>query len=705
MKTIHDFLPISKEDLLDREWYYYDFLLITGDAYVDHPSFGTAIISRVLEDLGFRVAILAQPDWKNLDSFTALGKPRYGVLVNGGNIDSMVAHYTAARKRRHDDAYSPGRKAGLRPDRATIVYSNKVREVWGDIPLIIGGLEASLRRFAHYDYWEDKVRRSILLDAQADLLIYGMGERAVADIAKALAAGTPVREITDVKGTCFLAKDPAACHYPSLTVASYEAVCQSKKAYAEANLVEYDEHDPIRGKAVIQPHGDRYLIANPPAMPLTTAELDHVAELPYMREPHPVYDSMGGVPAIEEVRFSVTHNRGCFGACKFCSLAFHQGRMITSRSHESVIREVTALTKHPGFKGYIHDVGGPTANMWQAHCALDDATSAKAEPGARPSSRCRRSSCCYPTVCKSFITPQMQHVGLLREVAALPGVRQVRVASGVRADLALNDPEALAAYTGEFTGGQLKVAPEHCAARVLDLMRKPGMEVFEAFLQSFVEQSRLAGREQYVVPYMMSAFPGCTDEDMHELARWLQERHWSPQQTQCFIPTPGSIATAMYYCGRNEDGEEIYVARSDADRLRQHRILMPDFGRMPERGGHAEADDAGEGHHREPRRENTTERWRDERRSADGLASRHEGRRDFREDRKPPFPRFDDEREGAPRRDFRRPERDGFGKPGFRQDADKPFRKNSFRRDGKPAFGSRRRDRGFDGPALNDDEE
>ena len=267
MKTIHDFLPISREDLLDREWYYYDFLLITGDAYVDHPSFGTAIISRVLEDLGFRVAILAQPDWKNLDSFTALGKPRYGVLVNGGNIDSMVAHYTAARKRRHDDAYSPGRKAGLRPDRATIVYSNKVREVWGDIPLIIGGLEASLRRFAHYDYWDDKVRRSILLDAQADLLIYGMGERAVADIAKALAAGTPVREITDVKGTCFLAKDPAACHYPSLTVASYEAVCQSKKAYAEANLVEYDEHDPIRGKAVIQPHGDRYLIANPPRHP------------------------------------------------------------------------------------------------------------------------------------------------------------------------------------------------------------------------------------------------------------------------------------------------------------------------------------------------------------------------------------------------------------------------------------------------------
>ena len=344
MKTFKEFLPISKEDMLARDWHYYDFLLITGDAYVDHPSFGTAIISRVLEDEGYRVCILAQPDWKKNESFTVFGKPRYGVLINGGNIDSMVAHYTAARKRRHDDAYSPGNRAGYRPDRATIVYANKIREVYGDIPIVIGGLEASLRRFAHYDYWEDKVRRSILFDAQANILVYGMGERAMTEIAALLAKGTPVREITQVKGTCYASHTPDTCGYPAIRVASYEEVARDKKAYAAANLVEYDEHDPVRGKAVIQPHGSEYLIYNPPAMPLTTAELDHVAELPYMREPHPVYDSMGGVPSIEEVRFSVIHNRGCFGACKFCSLAFHQGRMVTSRSHESIIREVTELT-------------------------------------------------------------------------------------------------------------------------------------------------------------------------------------------------------------------------------------------------------------------------------------------------------------------------------------------------------------------------
>ena len=677
------FLPMNRAEMQALGWKELDVLLVNGDAYVDHPAFGPVLLGRWLVAHGFRVGIVAQPRWQSPDDLLVMGRPRLFVGVSAGALDSMLAHYTAFRKKRHDDAYTPGGKAGARPNRACLVYANLARQAFPGLPVILGGIEASLRRTTHYDFWTDSLRRSILLDAKADLLIYGMGELAMLECARRLAEG---KSLHGIDGTAWLAKvdennvpvdlPEEWLDLPRMQLPSHEAV--QAEATELLRLTQMLEQQVHRQNAWAQQMvGDRALVLAPPARPLTTEEMDKIYALPYARAAHPRYREP--IPADEMLRTSITSHRGCGGGCSFCSLALHQGRRISSRSQESILAEARKLVAQSR-RGQvaISDVGGPTANMWQAHCALDDATSAKAEPGARPSSRCRRSSCCYPTVCKSFITPQMQHVGLLREVAALPGVRQVRVASGVRADLALNDPEALAAYTGEFTGGQLKVAPEHCAARVLDLMRKPGMEVFEAFLQSFVEQSRLAGREQYVVPYMMSAFPGCTDEDMHELARWLQERHWSPQQTQCFIPTPGSIATAMYYCGRNEDGEEIYVARSDADRLRQHRILMPDFGRMPERGGHADAEDAGEGHHREPRRENTTERWRDERRSADGLAPRNEGRRDFREDRKPPFPRFDDERDGAPRRDFRHPDRDGFRKPGFRQDVDKPFRPRPF---------------------------
>ena len=677
------FLPMSRAEMQALGWKELDVLLVNGDAYVDHPAFGPVLLGRWLVAHGFRVGIVAQPRWQSPDDLLVMGRPRLFVGVSAGALDSMLAHYTAFRKKRHDDAYTPGGKAGARPNRACLVYANLARQAFPGLPVILGGIEASLRRTTHYDFWTDSLRRSILLDAKADLLIYGMGELAMLECARRLAEG---KSLHGIDGTAWLAKvdennvpvdlPEEWLDLPRMQLPSHEAV--QAEATELLRLTQMLEQQVHRQNAWAQQMvGDRALVLAPPARPLTTEEMDKIYALPYARAAHPRYREP--IPADEMLRTSITSHRGCGGGCSFCSLALHQGRRISSRSQESILAEARKLVAQSR-RGQvaISDVGGPTANMWQAHCALDDATSAKAEPGARPSSRCRRSSCCYPTVCKSFITPQMQHVGLLREVAALPGVRQVRVASGVRADLALNDPEALAAYTGEFTGGQLKVAPEHCAARVLDLMRKPGMEVFEAFLQSFVEQSRLAGREQYVVPYMMSAFPGCTDEDMHELARWLQERHWSPQQTQCFIPTPGSIATAMYYCGRNEDGEEIYVARSDADRLRQHRILMPDFGRMPERGGHTDAEDAGEGHRREPRLENTTERWRDERRSADGLAPRHEGRRDFREDRKPPFPRFDDERESAPRRDFRHPDRDGFRKPGFRQDVDKPFRPRPF---------------------------
>ena len=677
------FLPMSRAEMQALGWKELDVLLVNGDAYVDHPAFGPVLLGRWLVAHGFRVGIVAQPRWQSPDDLLVMGRPRLFAGVSAGALDSMLAHYTAFRKKRHDDAYTPGGKAGARPNRACLVYANLARQAFPGLPVILGGIEASLRRTTHYDFWTDSLRRSILLDAKADLLIYGMGELAMLECARRLAEG---KSLHGIDGTAWLAKvdehnvpvdlPEEWLDLPRMQLPSHEAV--QAEATELLRLTQMLEQQVHRQNAWAQQMvGDRALVLAPPARPLTTEEMDQIYALPYARAAHPRYREP--IPADEMLRTSITSHRGCGGGCSFCSLALHQGRRISSRSQESILAEArTLVAQSRRGQVAISDVGGPTANMWQAHCALDDATAARAEPGARPSSRCRRSSCCYPTVCKSFITPQMQHVGLLREVAALPGVRQVRVASGVRADLALNDPEALAAYTGEFTGGQLKVAPEHCAARVLDLMRKPGMEVFEAFLQSFMEQSRRAGREQYVVPYMMSAFPGCTDEDMHELARWLQQRHWSPQQTQCFIPTPGSIATAMYYCGRNEDGEEIYVARSDADRLRQHRILMPDFGRMPERGGHADAEDAGEGHRREPRRENTTERWRDERRGADGLAPRHEGRRAFREDRTPPFPRFDDERDEAPRRDVRRPDRDGFRRPGFRQDADKPFRPRPF---------------------------
>ncbi len=387
-ETVKAFLPVSKEDMLAREWYYYDFLVVTADAYVDHPSFGTAIIARVLEAEGYRVAVLAQPDWHSADAFRAMGAPRYGVMIGGGNIDSMVAHYTAAKKRRTQDLYSPGNRTGLRPDRPTIVYANRAREAFGNIPIIVGGLEASLRRFAHYDYWDDKVRRALIFDAQADLLVYGMGEYATREIARRLAKGEKVSDITDVRGTAFVTREENACRYEVVECPSYEEVCADKRAYALATKLEYEEHDPIRGRALKQKHGRDILVVNPPAMPLSRKELDFVAELPYMREVHPMYDPLGGVAAIEEVRFSVTHNRGCFGGCNFCSLAFHQGRMITSRSIESVVREVEGFTHDPKFKGYVHDIGGPSANFRHASCKQ------QLERGM-----CKNKSCLAPYPC------------------------------------------------------------------------------------------------------------------------------------------------------------------------------------------------------------------------------------------------------------------------------------------------------------------
>ena len=560
-----DFLPVCKADMEKRGWDWYDFLVITGDAYVDHPSFGTAIISRLLESEGYRVAILAQPDWRNLSSFTSLGRPRLGVMLSGGNIDSMVAHYTVAKRRRSTDAYSPANKPGLRPDRATIVYSNKIREAFGDIPLIIGGLEASLRRFAHYDYWEDKVRRSILLDSGADILSYGMGETSMKEIAARLASGTPVSEITDVRGTAFLAKSAAACVYPKVECPSFEQVSSDKKAYAQATMLQYEEHDPIRGKAILQKHGTQMLIVNPPSMPLTTEEMDYVAQLPYMREPHPMYDAMGGVPSIEEVRFSIIHNRGCFGACNFCSLAFHQGRIISSRSHESVIREATALTKHPGFKGYIHDVGGPTANFRRPACKKQ-----------MKAGLCKNRACLAPEPCPNLDADQSDYLSLLRKVRAIPGIKKVFIRSGIRFDYLLKDKngEFFSELVQHHISGQLKVAPEHCVNDVLDYMGKPHIETYERFKDKYQRLNQKHGKEQYLVPYLISSHPGCTLQDAVRLAEWLNRNGRQPEQVQDFYPTPGTLSTCMYYTGIDPRTMKPVYVPTDAHEKAMQRALM-----------------------------------------------------------------------------------------------------------------------------------
>ena len=560
------FLPVSKQDMAERGWDSYDFLVITGDAYVDHPSFGPAIISRLLEHEGYRVAILAQPDWRKAESFTAFGRPRLAVLISSGNIDSMVAHYTVAKRRRQDDAYSPGNKAGLRPDHAVVVYANKVREAFGDIPVVIGGLEASLRRFAHYDYWDDKVRRSVLLDSQADLLVYGMGETATKEIAARLASGTPIGEITDVRGTAFLADNPSACAYPMVEVASFEAVAGDKRAYAEANMTEYREHDPIVGRAILQRHGRDLLVVNPPAMPLTTEELDMVAELPYVREPHPMYDSMGGVPAIEEVRFSVAHNRGCFGACNFCSLAFHQGRIISSRSHESVIREVTALTHHPGFKGYIHDVGGPTANFRRPACKKQ-----------LKAGLCKNRACLSPEACPNLDADHTDYLMLLRKLREIPGVKKIFIRSGIRFDYMMKDKsgEFFADLVKHHVSGQLKVAPEHCVNSVLDYMGKPHIEVYEKFRQKYERLNQKYGKEQYLVPYLMSSHPGCTLDDAIRLAEWLNKSGRQPEQVQDFYPTPGTLSTCMYYTGIDpRTMQPVFVPTNPHDKAMQRALMQ-----------------------------------------------------------------------------------------------------------------------------------
>ena len=566
MAEIFEFLPVSKADMEERGWWWYDFLLVTGDAYVDHPSFGTAVIGRVLEAEGYRVAVLAQPDWHSADAFRAMGRPRLGVMIGSGNLDSMVAHYTAAKKRRSEDFYSPGKKAGLRPDHAVIVYANRAREAFPDLPIVIGGLEASLRRFAHYDYWDDKVRRSALADAGADILVYGMGEYATREIARRLKKKESVSSLTDIRGTAVLVGDPSICAYDSLTLPSFEAVSSSMTDYADATRVEYEEHDPVRGKALIQQHGNRYLIVNPPAMPLSTEELDFVAELPYTKQYHPMYEPMGGVPAIEEVKFSVIHNRGCFGGCNFCSLAFHQGRMVTSRSHESLIREVTALTKFPDFKGYINDVGGPSANFRHPSCAK------QVKYGM-----CAQKRCLAPTPCPNIDADHSDYLALLRKLRNIPGVKKVFVRSGIRYDYMLEDKnqEFFAELVKYHISGQLKVAPEHCIDSVLDYMGKPHIGVYEKFMDQYRRLNDKYSKEQYIVPYLMSSHPGSTLQDAVALAEYLNSKGRQPEQVQDFYPTPGTISTCMYYTGLDPiTMKPVYVAKSYHEKAMQRALLQ-----------------------------------------------------------------------------------------------------------------------------------
>ena len=560
------FLPVNRADMEERGWDRPDFVYVTGDAYVDHPSFGVSIISRVLENEGFRVAILSQPDYKSCDAFKEFGKPRLGFLVTAGNIDSMVAHYTVSKKKRTYDYYSPGGKMGLRPDRATIVYCNRIREAYGDVPIILGGLEASLRRFAHYDYWSDKVRRSVLVDSRADILTYGMGEKILVRIAALLDKGVPIKKIRDVRGCVYLASPEDKIHFEVAAEFDYNELKTDKKKYAEAFGVQYKNQDAIGGKAIVEKYDGKVLVQTPPMPPLEREELDKVYALPYMRTYHPSYEAVGGVPAIEEVRFSITHNRGCFGACNFCALAFHQGRTVRSRSAESVIEEAKKITELPDFKGYIHDVGGPTANFRYPACKH------QLEHGV-----CANRKCLAPTPCKNLEVDHSEYMKLIEDIESLPKIKKVFIRSGIRFDYLLQDKSDafFKKLVRDNVSGQLKVAPEHCSANVLGYMGKPRFEVYETFRKRFFEITKSIGKEQYLVPYLMSSHPGSTLKDALDLALCLKRDGYAPEQVQDFYPTPGTASTVMFYTGIDPlTMKKVYVATDYHEKQLQRALLQ-----------------------------------------------------------------------------------------------------------------------------------
>jgi len=548
-----------------RGWNELDFIFVTGDAYVDHPSFGHAIITRLLESLGFKVGIISQPNWKTADDFIKLGKPKIAFLVSSGNIDSMVNHYTVNKKRRSEDVYSPGGKANLRPDRAVIVYCNKLREYFKDVPIIIGGIEASLRRFAHYDYWDDKVRRSILLDSNADLLVYGMGEKQILEIANLISYGKKITEIKNINGTCYVTKDISNLT-DYIEIPSFEEVSKDKLKYAEAFKIQYQEQDPIKGKTLVQKHGNLYVVQNPPAKPLTVEEMDFIYSLPYTRTYHPIYKKYGGVPALKEVEFSIVSHRGCFGGCSFCALHFHQGRIIQKRSKESIIEEAKKLINLPNFKGYIHDVGGPTANFRNPSCKK------QLKEGV-----CKNRQCLFPTPCPNLEVNHDEYLNILREIRKLPKVKKVFIRSGIRYDYVLLDKndKFLIEVIKNHISGQLKVAPEHVCDKVLKIMGKPPRKLYDKFVKKYFDLNKKFGLKQYLVPYLMSSHPGSDLKAAIELAEYIRDMGYNPEQVQDFYPTPGSLSTTIYYTGINPlTGEKIYVPKDPEEKKMQRALLQ-----------------------------------------------------------------------------------------------------------------------------------
>jgi len=560
-----EFLPISKDDMQERGWEQLDFVLVSGDAYVDHPSFGAAAIGRVLESRGYKVGVIAQPAWQNNAGFKVLGKPKLGFLVTAGNIDSMVNHYTAAKKKRKDDLYSPGGKGGYRPDRASLVYSHRLKEAYSDVPIILGGLEASLRRFAHYDYWTNKIRRSLLLDAKADLIVYGMGERQIIEIAEALESGIPVKEITFIKGTVYKTKDKERPYKP-LFLPSYDEILESKEKYAESFLLQYKNMDAVTGKPLVETYRGHYVVQNPPQEPMTQSELDTVYSLPYTRTYHPIYEKQGGIPAIKEVKFSLISSRGCFGSCSFCALNFHQGRVVQARSHRSIISEAEKFVWEADFKGYIHDVGGPTANFRHRACKKQE------EHGV-----CLDRQCLFPNPCKQLKIDHQDYLKLLRKLRELPNVKKVFVRSGLRYDYLIHDKndKFFKELCEHHISGQLKVAPEHVSSEVLKKMGKPGKEVYERFVKKYHKINKELGLKQFLVPYLMSSHPGSTLNEAIELAEYLRDLGYMPEQVQDFYPTPGTLSTCMYYTELDpRTMEKVYVPKTAREKAMQRALIQ-----------------------------------------------------------------------------------------------------------------------------------
>nr|WP_246163327.1 YgiQ family radical SAM protein [Oryzomonas sagensis] len=560
-------MPIHLAEARARGWDELDVVFVSGDAYIDHPAFGIPLLARWLEAHGFRVGIIPQPDWRSKEPFMALGRPRLFFAVSAGAMDSMVAHYTPARKLRHDDAYTPGNRHGARPNRATIIYTSRLKEAYKDVPVVIGGIEASLRRFAHYDYWENKVRRSILLDAKADLLIYGMGEAPLLEVARRMAEGEPFAEIRNVRGTCRVGRgaedgptDPEG--KGSVSIPSFDDVAVDRKKFAEAFRLAYREQNPFSARTLVQPHGDRLLVCNPPALPLNQAEMDRVYALPYEKTPHPSYREQ--IPAWEQIKTSITSHRGCFGGCAFCAITMHQGKVIQSRSEASIIAEVDALSRQRWFRGSISDVGGPTANMYGLACKNPEAMRV-----------CRRESCLFPAVCAHLDTTDKRAVALLQRVRNRQGVKHVAVSSGVRYDLMERQPGYFSELVGHHVSGLLKIAPEHLAEHVTALMRKPGRKAFERFLTRFREESIRLGKRQHLIPYLISGHPGSTVADMLDLALALKKLGLTVEQVQDFTPTPGTLSTCMYYTGIDPaNGKRVYVPVSDREKGQQKALLL-----------------------------------------------------------------------------------------------------------------------------------